>query len=116
VPGCSSFHYGCVLTRVNKVDVRPIRTDCIDIIAMIVEYDCRSIFPSAYLFVGLVHDKGRYHSQLDGVPEFVIVRQTGRRTVGTLRRFIRSGKIFSENAAAEVFNRIPNGPSRYPYV
>jgi len=30
----------------------------------------------------------------------VIMRQTGRKTVATLRRYIRSGEIFRENAAA----------------
>jgi hypothetical protein len=37
---------------------------------------------------------------LNGVREFVIMRQTGRKTVATLRRYIRSGEIFRENAAA----------------
>lgn len=37
---------------------------------------------------------------MNGVREFVIMRQTGRRTVKALRRYIRSGEIFRENAAA----------------
>jgi len=37
---------------------------------------------------------------VNGVREFVIMRQTGRKTVATLRRYIRSGEIFRENAAA----------------
>lgn len=36
---------------------------------------------------------------MNGVREFVIMRQTGHRTVETLRRYIRSGEIFRENAA-----------------
>jgi len=37
---------------------------------------------------------------MNGVREFVIMRQTGHKTVATLRRYIRSGEIFRENAAA----------------
>ena len=37
---------------------------------------------------------------MNGVREFVIMRQTGHKTVATLRRYIRSGDIFRENAAA----------------
>ena len=37
---------------------------------------------------------------MNGVREFVIMRQTGHKTVTTLRRYIRSGEIFRENAAA----------------
>jgi integrase len=37
---------------------------------------------------------------MNGVREFVIMKQTGDKTVTTLRRFIRSGEIFRENAAA----------------
>jgi integrase len=37
---------------------------------------------------------------MNGVREFVIMRQTGHRTEATLRRYIRSGQIFRENAAA----------------
>jgi integrase len=37
---------------------------------------------------------------MNGVREFVIMRQTGHKTVSTLRRYIRSGEIFRENAAA----------------
>jgi integrase len=37
---------------------------------------------------------------MNGVREFVIMKQTGHKTVATLRRYIRSGKIFRENAAA----------------
>ena len=36
---------------------------------------------------------------MNGVREF-IMRQTGHKTVATLRRHIRSGEIFRENAAA----------------
>jgi integrase len=36
---------------------------------------------------------------MNGVREFVIMRQTGHRTEATLRRYIRSGEIFRENAA-----------------
>jgi hypothetical protein len=36
---------------------------------------------------------------MNGVREFVILRQTGRKTVSMLRRYIRSGEIFRENAA-----------------
>ena len=37
---------------------------------------------------------------MNGVREYVIMRQTGHKTVATLRRYIRSGEIFRENAAA----------------
>jgi integrase len=37
---------------------------------------------------------------MNGVREFVIMRQTGHKTVATLRRYIRSGEIFRENEAA----------------
>jgi integrase len=37
---------------------------------------------------------------MNGVREFVIMRQTGHKTIATLRRHIRSGEIFRENAAA----------------
>lgn len=37
---------------------------------------------------------------MNGVREFVIMRQTGHKTVATLRRYIRSGEIFRENAGA----------------
>ena len=37
---------------------------------------------------------------MNGVREFVIMRQTGQKTIATLRRYIRSGEIFRENAAA----------------
>ncbi|MGO8751109.1 MAG: site-specific integrase [Thermoguttaceae bacterium] len=37
---------------------------------------------------------------MNGVREFLIMRQTGHKTVATLRRYIRSGEIFRENAAA----------------
>jgi hypothetical protein len=34
------------------------------------------------------------------VSERVIMQQTGHKTVATLRRYIRKGKIFRENVAA----------------
>lgn len=37
---------------------------------------------------------------MNGVREFVIMKQTGHKTVTTLRRYIRSGELFRENAAA----------------
>ena len=37
---------------------------------------------------------------MNGVREFVIMKQTGHKSVTTLRRYIRSGEIFRENAAA----------------
>ena len=37
---------------------------------------------------------------MNGVRELVIMRQTGHRSVTTLRRYIRSGELFRENAAA----------------
>jgi len=37
---------------------------------------------------------------MNGVREFVIMKQTGHKTIATLRRYIRSGEIFRENAAA----------------
>ena len=38
---------------------------------------------------------------MNGVREFVIMRQTGHKTVATLRRYIRSGEIFRENAVGQ---------------
>jgi site-specific recombinase XerD len=37
---------------------------------------------------------------MNGVSEFVIMKQTGHRAVATLRRYVRFGRIFTENAAA----------------
>jgi len=37
---------------------------------------------------------------MNGVREFAIMKQTGHRTVATLRRYIRLGEVFRENAAA----------------
>ena len=37
---------------------------------------------------------------MNGVREFVIMKQSGHKTVTTLRRYIRSGEILLENAAA----------------
>jgi integrase len=37
---------------------------------------------------------------MNGIREFVIQRQTGHKTVSMLRRYIRTGEIFRENAAA----------------
>jgi integrase len=37
---------------------------------------------------------------MNGVREFIIMKQTGHKTISTLRRYIRSGEIFRENAAA----------------
>jgi len=37
---------------------------------------------------------------MNGVREFVIMRQTGHKAIATLRRYKRSGEIFRENAAA----------------
>ena len=39
---------------------------------------------------------------MNGVREFVIMKQTGHKTVTTLRRYIRSGELFRENAAASL--------------
>jgi integrase len=37
---------------------------------------------------------------MNGVREFVIMKQTGHKTIATLRRYIRSGEIFRQNTAA----------------
>jgi integrase len=37
-----------------------------------------------------------------GVPERVIAKQTGHKDMNTLRRYIRRGELFRENASAEV--------------
>ena len=37
-----------------------------------------------------------------GVPERAIMAQTGRRALTTLHKYIRSGSLFLENAAAKV--------------
>lgn len=39
---------------------------------------------------------------MNGVREFTIMKQTGHKTVTTLRRYIRSDEIFRENAAADL--------------
>ena len=36
----------------------------------------------------------------NGLPEHIIMKQTGHKTVATLRKYIRSGEIFRDNAAA----------------
>jgi integrase len=38
----------------------------------------------------------------NGVPERLIMRQTRHRSVTTLRRYIRQGSLFRENAAAKI--------------
>jgi hypothetical protein len=43
---------------------------------------------------------GAIQAAMNGVREFVIQRQTGHKTVSMLQRYIRSGEIFRENAAA----------------
>jgi hypothetical protein len=43
-----------------------------------------------------------YASPAADVPERVIARQTGHKSMAVLRRYIRSGSLFSENAAARV--------------
>ena len=37
-----------------------------------------------------------------GVPERAIMAQTGHRSLATLRKYIRQGSLFLENAAAKV--------------
>ena len=37
---------------------------------------------------------------MNGVNKFVIMKQTGHRAVATLRRYVRMGQIFTENAAS----------------
>ncbi len=37
-----------------------------------------------------------------GVPERVIALQTGHKSMATLRRYIREGSLFRENASARV--------------
>jgi len=39
---------------------------------------------------------------MNGVSEFVIMKQTGHRAVATLCRYVRLGRIFTENAAAGI--------------
>jgi integrase len=39
---------------------------------------------------------------MNGVREFIIMKQTGHKTVTALRRYIRSGEIFRENAATDL--------------
>lgn len=39
---------------------------------------------------------------MNGVPEYIIMKQTGHKTVATLRKYIRSGEIFRDNAAASL--------------
>jgi hypothetical protein len=38
----------------------------------------------------------------NGVPEYLIMRQTRHRQSGGLRKYIRMGTLFEENAAAKV--------------
>jgi hypothetical protein len=37
---------------------------------------------------------------MNGVNEFVIMKQTGHRAVATLCRYVKLGRIFTENVAA----------------
>ena len=37
---------------------------------------------------------------MNGISEFVVMKQTGHKTVETLRRYIRLGQIFTQNAAS----------------
>ena len=39
---------------------------------------------------------------MNGVSEFVIMKQSGHRTVASLKRYVRFGRIFTENAAASL--------------
>lgn len=39
-------------------------------------------------------------SVLNGVPEFIIMRQTGHRSLATLRKYIRRGELFRQNSAS----------------
>jgi integrase len=39
---------------------------------------------------------------MNGVSEFAIMKQSGHRTVGSLKRYVRFGRIFTENAAASL--------------
>ena len=48
----------------------------------------------------LLHAGCVTQAAMNGVREFVIMRQTGHKTIATLRRYIRAGEIFRENAAA----------------
>ncbi len=44
---------------------------------------------------------------MNGIREFVIMRQTGHRTEATLRRHRRSGEIFRENVTAGLGSERP---------
>ena len=37
---------------------------------------------------------------MNGISEFVVMKQTGHKAVETLRRYIRLGQIFTQNAAS----------------
>lgn len=39
---------------------------------------------------------------MNGVSEFVIMKRSGHRTVASLKRYVRLGRIFTENAAASL--------------
>lgn len=39
---------------------------------------------------------------MNGVSEFIIMKQTGHRTVATLGRYVKFGRIFTENAAVSI--------------
>jgi len=52
--------------------------------------------------IGKLLKRAAARAGMNGVRESIIMRQTGHKTVATLRRYIRLGEIFRENAAARL--------------
>ena len=72
-------------------------------IGAIVKRACRTAGYNAKEFAGHSLRAGlATQAAANGVPERLIMRQTRHRSVTTLRRYIRQGSLFRENAAAKV--------------
>ncbi len=72
-------------------------------IGAIVKRACRTVSYNAKEFAGHSLRAGlATQAAANGVPERLIMRQTRHRSVATLRRYIRQGSLFRENAAAKV--------------
>ena len=73
-------------------------------IGAIVKRACRTAGYNAKEFAGhsLRAGLATQAAAANGVPERLIMRQTRHRSVTTLRRYIRQGSLFRENAAAKV--------------
>ena len=71
-------------------------------IAGIVKRTCTAAGYNPVQFAGHSLRAGLATQAANGVSERIIMRQTQHRSVTTLRRYIREGSLFRENAAAKV--------------